>query len=99
MTATVKVRHSADDRKGPRTSSPFRSKAPSTRLIAAQQMVIKRLEEIVALERALGQTGDRAEQRRLTTRLLASKNNLRSWQDYIAQNSPREPRAVITPAA
>lgn len=95
---SVKARHSADDRKGPRTSSPFRSKVETTRLVAAQQMVIKRLEEVVALEREIGRASG-AERRRLTTRLTATRNNLRSWQDYIAKNTPREPRAVITPAA
>ena len=97
--ASVKVRNSRDDRKGAATTSPFRSKAEDKRLLAAMQMVVKRTQEIAALERVLDNTTDIKEQRRLTTRLLASKNNLRSWQDYIADNTPREPRAVITPAA
>lgn len=62
-------------------------------------MIGKRYAEIADLERSLAATADRKEQRRLTLRLQASKNNLRSWEDYITKQAPREPRAVITPQA
>lgn len=67
--------------------------------VFADQMVVKSTGEIAGVEKRLDRTSARAEQRRPTTRLLASKKNLRSWQDYIDQNSPREPRAVVTSAA
>jgi hypothetical protein len=35
------------------------------------------------------------EQKVLAQRILASKNNLASWETYYKQNFPREPRAVI----
>ena len=97
--ASVKARNSRDDRRGAANTSPFRSKAAEQRYLAAMQMVVKRTQEMAALERVLGNTSDIKEQRRLTTRLLATRNNLRSWEAYIADNTPREPRAVITPNA
>lgn len=92
-------RNSADDRKGAANTSPFRSKADQARYLAATKMIGKRYAEIATLEQALASTDNKAEQKRLRLRLQASRNNLRSWEDYIAKEAPREPRAVITPAA
>lgn len=95
----MSTRHSADDRKGAPTDSPFRSKAEGTRLKGAFAMVMKRTQEIYALEAEITQEASPAARRRLQTRLTASRNNLASWQAYIDQDAPRERRAVITPAA
>lgn len=92
-------RHSADDRKGPPQSSPFRSSNPATRWIAALEMVQKRHEEIAGLEKILGQAKDAKTQRLVRQRLLATKNNLQSWEDYLTAQHPKQTRAVITPRA
>lgn len=63
--------------------SPFRSYRDINRYKAALDMIEKRRAEIWEIERSLVRTSDRAEQKRLTLRLLASKNNLKSWQDYL----------------
>lgn len=76
--------------------SPFRSYHIMTRYKAALDMIEKRRVEIHDLERSLTRTQDRAEQRRLTQRLLASRNNLKSWQDYLVSH-PQVQGAVITP--
>lgn len=97
----MSTRHSADDRKGDPTSSPFRSEVESTRLKGAFAMVLKRTQEIYALEAELATATEQspAARQRLRNRLTASRNNLASWEAYIDQNAPRERRAVITPAA
>ena len=83
------------DRPGPAASSPFRSSKAATRIKAARAMIEKRQGEIEALTRALDAAEAPKIQKILTTRLLASRNNLRSWEDYI-RTYEREPRAVIT---
>jgi len=93
----VAKRHSREDRDGDPKYSPFRSYKADKRYVAAMEMVVKRTEEISALERLLGRTKNLGEQKRLTTRLLASKNNLKSWRDYLAQNYPHVKGAVIIP--
>lgn len=83
------------DRPGPASSSPFRSSKAAVRIKAARAMIEKRQGEIKALTRALEAAESPKIQKILTTRLLASRNNLRSWEDYIVTYE-REPRAVIT---
>lgn len=95
--AVTIYRHSADDRKGPAQSSPFRSDSDQARYIAAQEMVAKREHELAGLREILSNTTDRSTQRILAQRILATKNNLDSWLRYIDDASPREKRAVIHP--
>lgn len=83
------------DRPGPASSSPFRSSKLANRKVAAREMIKKREAEIEALSKALDKAETPKLQKILATRLLASRNNLRSWQDYIRE-ADREPRAVIT---
>lgn len=93
----VMSRHSATaDRDGAAASSPFRSHKPAHRIVAARAMVEKREAEIAGLERALAAAETLKVQRILTTRLLASRNNLQSWLAYLEEDeAPREARAVI----
>lgn len=100
-TAVVTSRYSRTaDRHVPVNRSPFRSCNPSKRYIAALEMKQKRQAEMEALETALAKTTDIREQRRLTTRLLATKNSLRSWEAYFEGDNEqdescyREPRAT-----
>jgi hypothetical protein len=97
--APVMSRHSATaDRPGPASSSPFRSSKPANRIVAARAMITKREAEISALEKALDEADNVKVQRILTTRLLATRNNLRSWLAYLEEDeAPRERRAVIIP--
>ena len=95
--AVTIYRDSADDRKGPATSSPFRSKSEETRYLAAQEMVAKREHELAGLKEILSRTSDRSTQKILAQRILATKNNLNSWLRYIEDATPREKRAVIHP--
>lgn len=98
MATTVRTRNSAAaDVRGDAAKSPFRADKRTTRISAAHKMVATRKKEIAALERLLSRTSDKALQRRLTLRLQASTRNLRSWEDYIAADSPRERRAVVRP--
>lgn len=90
-------RHAADDRRGPAKSSPFRSKSDDTRLIGALEMVRKRHEELRGLEEILAATTDRRTRLVVQARIRATRNNLQSWEDYLDDEAPREPRAVITP--
>jgi hypothetical protein len=83
------------DRQGPAAKSPFRSANLSKRMIACLEMIQKREREIGELEEALAKSMSLKEQKVLAQRILASKNNLASWETYYKQNFPREPRAVI----
>lgn len=84
------------DRPGPANRSPFRSALPTKRIQAALAMIKKREREIAALNALLAETTPgSADERKLTTRLLASSNNLASWNTYRADNCPKEVRAVI----
>ena len=85
------------DRPAPASHSPFRSYQPSRRAIAAHQMVEKREDELEALETCLRNERDPREQKRLAQRILATKNNLESWLDYLGDEAPREKGAVIVP--
>jgi hypothetical protein len=95
--AVTITRHAADDRRGPANLSPFRSKSEETRYAAALDMVAKREEELAGLREIHARVSDRQTQRILAQRILATRNNLRSWEDYVAKHAPREPRAVIHP--
>ena len=84
-------------------TSPFRSYQPNKRYLGALAMVAKRQEEIVRLQRALARAADLKTQKRLAERLLATVNNLRSWEAYLSGENERdeacyrEKRAVIIP--
>lgn len=100
-TAVVTSRYSRTaDRHAPVNRSPFRSCNPSKRYIAALEMLQKRRAEIETLETAMAMTSNQAEQRRLAQRLLATTNNLRSWEAYfdgsneVDEEIYREPRAT-----
>lgn len=95
--AVTITRHAADDRRGPAKASPFRSKSEETRYNAALEMIAKREEELAGLREILSRISDQQTQRILAQRILATRNNLRSWEDYVAKHAPREPRAVIHP--
>lgn len=90
-------RNSSDDRKGAATTSPFRSKQASKRLMAALDMIQKRTTEIAQLGVLIEAAESVGEKRRLSVRLSASKNNLASWRDYVEQNYGYVKGAVITP--
>lgn len=96
-TAAILSRYAADDRKGPKSASPFRSKSDEKRFLGAVTMMAKRSDEIAALEKALSGHLSAADRKRALLRLQASKNNLQSWTDYVEEGWPRETRAVITP--
>lgn len=102
---TTIARHSDDDRLGEKESSPFRSSQPSKRYIAALEMKQKRQAELDDLTALLERTHDQRTLRILSQRILATRNNLRSWVDYLEgtneQQKPcyRESKAVITPRA
>jgi hypothetical protein len=83
------------DRNGGR--SPFASSLPIKRVRAAEAMVAKREQEIEELNALLANETRPAVQRRLSTRLLGTTNSLNSWLDYLAEGSPKETRAVVTP--
>lgn len=85
------------DRPGPADASPFRSAKAGRRIVAARAMINKRKDEIAKIEKALERAETPKIQRILTTRLLASKNNLAAWETYIV-GFEQEPRAVIIPA-
>jgi len=87
----------AAERSAPKQQSPFRSCNPSRRYIAALTMTHKRRDEIKALEKALARATDVKVQKQLSQRLLATKNNLRSWEDYLSEGWHRESKAVIIP--
>lgn len=93
----------AAERSAPASTSPFRSYNPSKRYLAGLKMVQKRRDEIAALEKVLARTSDLKTQRQLAQRLLATKNNLASWEAYVsgenerAEANYREKRAVIHP--
>ena len=83
------------DRPGPAEASPFRSSRPSKRVLAARAMILKRDREIDELEAKLADATDPALQAKLTTRLVATINNRKSWLTYLADGSPKETRAVV----
>lgn len=102
--AVTITRNSADDRRGPKSRSPFRSQMPSKRVAAAEAMLAKRERELEGLLEILARTSDTQTQRILAQRIRATKNNLDSWKAYASGANEkdeacyREPRAVVTPA-
>lgn len=95
--AVTIYRNSADDRRGPAASSPFRSESDQARYLAAQEMVAKREHELAGLQDILARTKDRSTRKILTQRISATRNNLSSWLRYIEDDAPRDKRAVVTP--
>lgn len=85
------------DRPAPASHSPFHSYRPSRREIGAHQMVEKRETELAALEGCLRTERNPREQKRLAQRILATKNNLESWLDYLEEGAYRVQGAVIVP--
>ena len=97
--AITTARHSrSSDRPVVPSQNPFRSASPSKRVANAQSMLEQRREEMELLQRALDVTTSAREQARLAMRILATQNNIRSWETYL-QEAEREPRAVIAPKA
>lgn len=101
--AVTIYRNSADDRKGPAKASPFRAKDESTRVKAAEEMIAKRRNELDGLQEILRKTTDKKTQRILAQRILATANNLKSWESYLDgsnerdEEAYREKRAVVIP--
>lgn len=101
--ATTTARSSRDDRQGPPSRSPFRSKSDQTRHIAALEMITKRQQELLDLQGILASTKDVRTKRILSQRIRATKMNLDSWLSYLDGTNEkdeecyREPRAVIQP--
>lgn len=81
----------------PIQASPFRSEDEDRRIRAAEDMLQKRLSELASLYLLNEKETDPKKQRKLAQRILATKNNIKSWTTYLADNAPREPRAVIDP--
>ncbi|MFE2101586.1 hypothetical protein [Streptomyces sp. NPDC059468] len=75
-------------------SSPFRSYLLAERQEAAEALIQLREKELKVLERRWRQERKTARQRLLLTRMQATRNNIVSWQDYIAEGCPRVPNAT-----
>ena len=87
------ARNSADDKVG--ADSKFRSTDPAERAAEALDMGAKRLAELERLLKLRSQAKTTTERRRLDIRIRAAKNNLASWQAYVAKGAKQEPKAVI----
>jgi len=83
------------DRPRPAAWSPFHAHKAAHRIKGARAMIAKRHAEIAQIKRALKTAETPKVQRILTQRLLASTNNLASWNTYVI-NSERVQSAVIT---
>jgi hypothetical protein len=75
-------------------ASPFRSYMPDERRGAADKLISQRTRELVTLERRWRGEKAARKQRLLMTRIQATRNNIVSWQDYIAQGCPRVANAT-----
>ncbi|MER5754360.1 hypothetical protein [Streptomyces sp. NPDC002088] len=75
-------------------TSPFRSFRLADRESAADRLIAQREKELEALERRWRRETKTARQRQLLTRIQATKNNIVSWRDYIAQGCPRVANAT-----
>jgi hypothetical protein len=75
-------------------TSPFRSTLPTVRREAADRLIEQREKELGALERRWKGERTARRQRLLMTRIQATRNNIVSWQDYIAQGCPRVANAT-----
>jgi hypothetical protein len=69
--------------------SPFQSFLLAERQEAAEALIAQREKSLKVLERRWRRETKVARQRSLMTTLQATRNNLVSWQDYIAQGCPR----------
>jgi hypothetical protein len=74
--------------------SPFRSYHIATREAAADKLIMQRERELCLLENRWRGERKAARQRLLMTRMQAVRNNIRSWEDYVAQGCPRVPNAT-----
>jgi hypothetical protein len=79
------------------TVSPFRSYKGSERAQAAQEMIDRRTSELAALKALARHESNPAKQRRLATAILATANNLKSWQTYLENGAEHEKRATVIP--
>lgn len=79
------------------TRSPFQSYKDTVRQEAALEMVRIRQAEIAALKRLQLHERNAKKQRQLATKLLALSNNLKSWLDYLADDTPVVARATVIP--
>ena len=75
--------------------SPFHAHKSAHRIKGARAMIAKRHAEIAQIKKALKTAETPKVQRILTQRLLASTNNLASWNAYII-DADRVKSAVIT---
>jgi hypothetical protein len=74
--------------------SPFRSYRVAERLAAAEKLIEQRERELVLLDRRWRREKKAAKQRLFLTRIQATRNNIVSWQDYIADGCPRVTNAT-----
>ncbi|MFE9525167.1 hypothetical protein [Streptomyces sp. NPDC006631] len=75
-------------------ASPFRSSILSDRRAAADKLIAQRTRELSALELRWRREKAARRQRLYMTRIQATRNNIVSWQDYIAQGCPRVANAT-----
>jgi hypothetical protein len=75
-------------------ASPFRSHFLADRQAAARKLISRRRRELTALEKRWASEKTARRQRILMTRIQATRNNIVSWQDYIAQGCPRVANAT-----
>lgn len=81
----------------PVQASPFRSEDEDTRIRAAEAILAQRLSELASLRKINEEETNPKLQRKYATRIRATKNNIKSWVDYLGDNAPREARAVLIP--
>jgi hypothetical protein len=75
-------------------TSPFRSHSLADRQKAADKLISQRTRELAALERRWRGEKTARRQRLVMTRIQATRNNIVSWQDYIAQGCPHVANAT-----
>ncbi|MFE4681604.1 hypothetical protein ACFRNJ_12300 [Streptomyces sp. NPDC056721] len=76
------------------SASPFRSYLLAERQEAAEKLIQQREAGLKVLEVQWRTERKASRQRFLLTRMQATRNNIVSWQDYIAQGCPRVPNAT-----
>ncbi|WP_157247863.1 hypothetical protein [Nonomuraea typhae] len=75
----------------------FASTDQAVRQAAAEEIIAERLVELTQVELALAAEADGWLRKGLRNRVKGLKNNITSWQDYIAEDCPREVRATTRP--
>lgn len=75
-------------------TSPFRSTRLDDRRQAADRLIMQRERELLLLEKRWNAERTAKRQRLLMTRIQATRNHIRGWQDYIAQGCPRVANAT-----